>query len=135
MGYFDVLVHTQTSLHPYLEPSDFITEYTGTVRYQRDRDGRLFRIGKVHAYRVQAALAAEHGESVFDVCDAHSQELHDVYAAVFDPKQDAFCDEVAAQFHVVEMDLLVLDYVVLHPRWRGLKLGLLAVRKLVDLLG
>jgi hypothetical protein len=28
---------------------------------------------------------------------------------------------------------LVLDYVVLHPRWRGLRLGLLAVRKLIDL--
>jgi hypothetical protein len=30
---------------------------------------------------------------------------------------------------------LVLDYVVLHPKWRGLKLGLLAARRLIDLLG
>jgi hypothetical protein len=135
MGYFDVVVQTETSLHPYQEPSDFIAEYTGLIRYQRDRDSCLFRVGKVHAYRIQAALAAEHSESVFDVCDAHSQELHEVYAAVFDPKQDAFRDDVVTQFAAVDMDCLVLDYVVLHPRWRGLKLGLLAVRKLVDLLG
>jgi hypothetical protein len=35
----------------------------------------------------------------------------------------------------VGWDCLVLDYVVLHPRWRGLRLGLLAARKMVDLLG
>jgi hypothetical protein len=35
----------------------------------------------------------------------------------------------------MDSDLLILDYIVLHPRWRGLKRGLLATRKLVDLLG
>jgi hypothetical protein len=35
----------------------------------------------------------------------------------------------------MEPDLLVLDYIVLSPKWRKLKVGLLAVRKLVDLVG
>jgi hypothetical protein len=39
------------------------------------------------------------------------------------------------RFDVLEPDCLVVDYVVLHPHWRGLKLGLFAVRKAVDLLG
>ncbi len=34
-----------------------------------------------------------------------------------------------------DSDVLVLDYVLLSPRWRGLRIGLLAARKLVDLLG
>ena len=55
--------------------ADFITEYTGLLRYQRDHDGRIVRIGKVHAYRIQAALAADHGASVFDACDCHSQPM------------------------------------------------------------
>jgi hypothetical protein len=29
----------------------------------------------------------------------------------------------------------VLGYVLLHPKWRGLRLGLLAARKMVDLVG
>ena len=29
----------------------------------------------------------------------------------------------------------MIDYVLLHPRWRGLRLGLLTVRKMVDMLG
>jgi len=35
----------------------------------------------------------------------------------------------------MESDLLVLDYVVLNPKWRKFKLGLLAARKFVDLVG
>src|SRR5262245_9167446 len=67
------------SLHPPGEPDDFISEYTGVVRCIRDRDGKVFRVGKVKAYRIHADLADQSGESVFDVCDAHSQELNEVY--------------------------------------------------------
>src|SRR6516165_8049760 len=121
MAYFDIVLQTEASLHPYAEPSDFVTEYTGLLRYQRDRDGRVFHMGKAHAYRIHAALATDHGESLFDVCDAHSQELHDVYAAVFDQEQEGFRDDLVTQFDAADLDCLVLDYVVLHPRWRGLK--------------
>jgi hypothetical protein len=56
--------------------------------------------------------------------------MHDVYAALFDP--DA--DDLRARFEA-SSDVLVLDYVLLSPKWRGLGVGLLAVRKLLDLLG
>jgi len=40
-----------------------------------------------------------------------------------------------ARFDTMDSDCLILDYLILHPKWRGLKLGLLAVRKVVDMLG
>src|SRR5439155_9607298 len=126
---------TSSSLHPHGEPSDFISEYRGVIRCHRARDDRLVRAGKVKAYRVHADLARQCGESVFDVCDAHSQEMHELYAALFDPSADDFKDSVRAQFDGFDQDILVLDYVLLHPRCRGLKLGLLAARKMTDLLG
>ncbi len=46
-----------------------------------------------------------------------------------------FRDYVTDRFDAMQFDLLVLDYVVLSPMWRKLKLGLLAVRKMVDLIG
>ena len=61
--------------------------------------------------------------------------MGDLYAALFDPETDYFSDTIIRQFEAIDSDLLVLDYVDLHPRWRGLKLGLLAARKMVDLLG
>ena len=87
------------------------------------------------AYRIHAALAREAGESVFDVCDAHSQEMQEIYAALFDPEADDLRQPIRDQFDAFEMDVLVLDYVLLSPRWRGLRLGLLAARKMIDLLG
>jgi hypothetical protein len=135
MASFDIVLQTGGSLHPDGEPDDYIADYSGPIRCTRDRDGRVFKVGKVKAYRIHAALAADHGESVFDVCNCHSQQMHDLYAALFDPQQDDLKEEIRRQFDGADADVLVLDYVLLAPRWRGLKLGLLAARKLIDLLG
>jgi len=135
MAFFDLLIRTSASLHPDGEPSDFISEYTGTIRCTDDRSGAVRRVGRVRAYRIHAGLAREAGESVFDVCDCHSQEMHDLYCAVFDVNDDDIREAVRQQFDGFDSDVLVVDYVLLAPRWRDLRLGLLAVRKLVDLLG
>jgi hypothetical protein len=97
--------------------------------------GVLHRVGRVHAWRAHLSLAVEQGECLLNVFDAHSQPMSDLYAALFDPENDFFSDTIVRQFDIMDSDLLVLDYVVLNPRWRGLKLGLLAARKMVDLLG
>ncbi len=135
MAFFDLVLRTTGSLHPGGEPDDFVSTHAGVVRCTRDRDGKLFRVGKVKAYRIHAGLAHEAGEPVFDVCDAHSQEMQEVYASLFDPEDDDLSQAVRDQFDAFDSDVLVLDYVLLSPRWRGLKLGLLAARKMIDLLG
>jgi hypothetical protein len=134
MTFFDIVLSTSASLHPEVEPDEFISSYSGVIRAEGE-DGILHRVGRAHAWRVHMGLAADRGESLLDVFDAHSQPMCDLYAALFDPETDSFAEPVVRQFGVVDSDLLVLDYVVLHPRWRGLRLGLLAARKMVDLLG
>jgi hypothetical protein len=135
MASFDIVLKTSGGLHPDGEPDRFISAHTGLVRCTRDGDGRAFRVGKVKAYRIHADLARQAGEPVFDVCDAHSQGMHEVYAALFDPATDDLQEPVREQIDGCDSDVLVLDYVLLSPRWRGLKIGLLAARKLIDLLG
>jgi hypothetical protein len=95
----------------------------------------MFKVGKVKAYRIHADLAQQAGESVFDVCDAHSQQMHEVYAALFDPGTDDLKEPVREPIDGFDSDVLVLDYVLVSPRWRRLKIGLLTARKLIDLLG
>src|SRR5436190_11131835 len=111
-----------------------MVEYTGFIHGEGD-DGPARRVGKVHAWRIHAELAARDGEPLFDVCDAHSQTLHEVHALFYEPDLYHFREPLIDRFDATDCDCLVLDYVVLHPRWRGLRLGLLAVRKMVDLLG
>jgi hypothetical protein len=134
-GFFDIEFHTRASLHPDSEPSDLISEHHGVVRYERESDGKVFRIGRVHAYRIHAGLAANHGVSLFDVCDSHSGHLHRLQAELYEPDGYTFNQELIVRLDAFEGDCLVLDYVVLHPKWRGLRIGLLAGRKAADLLG
>jgi hypothetical protein len=134
MTFFDIALRTEASLHPEGEPDDFISEYTGIIRcFGEDNVER--RVGKVRAYRINAAVAADHGEPLFDVCDAHSQEMNRIHSLLYDPEEDHFKEAITNRFHAMESDCLVLDYVLLHPKWRRLRLGLLAARKMVDLLG
>ncbi len=135
MGLFDIEVRSRMPLHRDGEPDDFITEHTAVVRYERPRDGRRFRVGKLLAYRIQADLAANAGVRLFEICDCHSQPMADLYAELFDPRQDDLREDIRSHFDGFDSDILVIDYCLLHPRWRGLKLGLVTVRKLVDLLG
>jgi hypothetical protein len=134
MTFFDIVLSTSASLHPEMEPDEFISAYQGVIRAEGD-DGIIHRVGRAQAWRVHLGLAANQGESLLDVFDAHSQPMCDLYAALFDPETDYFTEAIIQQFQAMDSDLLVLDYVILNPRWRGLKLGLLAARKMVDLLG
>lgn len=134
MAAFDVVLKTRASLHPAGDPTDFVSEYDGLVTCT-DETGAVTRVGRLHAVRVHAALAANAGESLFDVCDAHSSELHHLHALLYEPDGYAFRAGLVRRLGAAEPDLLVLDYVVLSPQWRKLKLGLLAVRKVVDLVG
>jgi hypothetical protein len=134
MTFFDIVLRTEAGLHPDGEPNDFVSEFTGVIRCSGE-DGVVRRVGKVRAYRIHAGLAADCGESLFDVCDAHSHETHVLYSLLYDPEADHFKEDIINRFHAMESDCLVLDYVLLHPKWRGVRLGLLAARKMVDLLG
>jgi hypothetical protein len=134
MTFFDLVLQTSGSLHAHGEPTDYISEYHGFISCEDD-SGKVRKVGTVHGYRVHVGLAMNAGESLFDVFDAHSHEMHVLHSRLFERRGYDFKKDIVAQFDTVESDLLVIDYVLLHPRWRGLKLGLLAVRKMVDMLG
>jgi hypothetical protein len=89
--------------------------------------------GRFTLYRVLAGLAATYGQDVLEACDAHSQVIHEAGSAVFDPRTPCFRNSVVRDFDCLGLDLLVIGGMVLAPKWRGLRLGLLALRKLLDL--
>ena len=135
MASFDIVLRTQGSLHPDGEPGEFVSEYTGVITCADDETGVVTKVGRVSALRVHAALAHNAGEHLLDVCDCHSGELHYLHTLLYEPDQYHFREGLMARFEATESDLLVLDYIMLNPKWRGLRLGLLAVRKFVDLIG
>jgi hypothetical protein len=134
LAFFDLVLQTGGSLHPG-DPSLYVTTYTGAIRCSRSSDGKVCRVGTIVAHRIHTDLAWRDSAVVRNACEAHSRELQEVYAALFDVEEDDLSIDIRNQFDTVTSDVLVLDYILLNPRWRGVKLGLLAVRKLIDLLG
>jgi hypothetical protein len=132
MGVFYITSSTSVPVSSYDELDDHVVTYTGEVEY-RDENDQVSQVGKYSLYRILGSLAVDHGEDLFDVFDAHSQELHDIYCAVFDHESRDWNNEVADKFSCDEMDLLVIDSLQLDPKWRGLRLGLLVLRRLIDL--
>jgi hypothetical protein len=131
---FNIRVRTGGTLHPDGDPSDFVSSYAGIITCTDDT-GEETRVGKLTALRVHAGLAQDTDEPLFDVCDSHSQELANLHTLLYEPDGYSFREPLMLRFEAMESDFLVLDYVVLNPKWRKLKLGLLAVRKFVDLVG
>ncbi len=119
MTFFDIILRTGTSLHPDGEPADFVSTWTGVIRAESE-DGVKRKVGRILAHRIQAEAAAEAGEPLFDVCDAHSQELHEAHTLLYEPGQYHYRDDIVTRFDQAGMDTLILDYVILNPKWRGL---------------
>ncbi len=134
MGRFDVVVQTAGGLLAEDEVSDFVSHYVGVLRYHQKGTAAPARVGRFVAYRLHAGQALDAAADLSRICDAHSQDLHDLYQALYDPATDDFRSDVRGQFDALAGDLLVLDQLVLHPRWRGLRLGLVAARRAIDLL-
>jgi hypothetical protein len=132
---FDIILRTRTSLHADGEPTNFISAYSGIITCTDDESGAVTKVGRVAALKVHAGLALDAGESLFDVCDVHSRELHCIHTILYQSDEYGFRKKWVRKFDAVDTEFLLLDYVVLSPKWRKLKLGLLAVRKLVDLIG
>ena len=135
MASFNISVRTGGTLHPDGEPSDFLSSYVGVITCTDDDTGEVTKVGKLTALRVHAGHAQDAGARLFDVCDSYSQELAHLHGILYEPDSYLFREPLVRRFHAVESDLLVLDYVVLKPKWRKLKLGLLAARRFVDLVG
>jgi hypothetical protein len=140
MTHFSLVMRAAGSIqHEYLL-ADYVTRYIGSV-YARGNPangefaGPKTCIGKVRAYRLNVELAAERHVRLADVCEGHSERLYRLYLRLYQPRHYGFRHAITGQFLVVSSDLLYLDTIILDPRWRGLKLGLLVARRVVTLLG
>jgi hypothetical protein len=135
MAIFNIVLQTRACLQSFDDPTDFISGYSGVITCTDDETGAETKVGRLSALRVHAGLACDAGESLFDVCDAHSAELAYLHSLLYEPDGHSLKERVMAEFDATDADLLLIDHVILAPRWRKLRLGLLAVRKLVDLVG
>lgn len=82
--------------------------------------GEDIQIGGALAFFVKGDISLEYG-SLFQVMHAHSQTLGDLYSALFREKDEHI--NRLDEYDVFGTNMLFIDYLFLHPEYRGHGLG------------
>jgi hypothetical protein len=133
MGTFTLSIRTETPIDHYPDPQRYVVEWEGDIVHHPHDGGEAEKVGEFSCSRVYVEQAAEEGEDVFDLCDAWSQELHHASVVLFSLKTRLPRQWLVDRFGTDTADFLLLETLTLEPRWRGLKIGLVVLRRLIDL--
>lgn len=95
------------------------------------------QVGHINARLIQMGRIINDGESIFDVYDSFDQYFHEIYGELFDPDSDDFTETLQRQFKELSADtkVLLIDDVEVLPVYRGNRVGLVAVHRLIDVFG
>lgn len=133
MGTISLSFRTHVPVGPIEDPYDYVTKQQGTILYTNDDGTR--RIGSFATTRINFGLGLNHGESAFQICDTHSSWLVHVFYSLFNSRTGEFKNSIRNRFEPDDHDVLILDSIVLHPKFRRRGLGLMVARTIIDQLG
>lgn len=116
-----------------LEPDDYILSFEGEIALLDPEEGENeSAVGWIKGFVVQVGCMSNAGQDVYEACEAHSQALADYHAALFDETGQHVLDDVCEGFG---NDLLIIDRIEVLPKFRGARLGLLAMLTAIDTFG
>lgn len=113
------------------EPSEFIKYVDVKFVVQGEEEDDRKEIGSAHLAIILGNVAKyTYGQSLFEVFDCESQDLCDIFQALFNDDEE-WKDEVSNK-EVTNFDMLYVDYIYLHPEYRGYGLGELLLSTLIE---
>ncbi|MBL6991616.1 MAG: hypothetical protein ISR65_17660 [Bacteriovoracaceae bacterium] len=110
------------------EPRSFVTNIDGRIFLPELEDEQTDDedpIGSVYCYVIQVQEIVNYGVELIDVFESIDDELFEYYTCLF--SQNRYKDSLS---EIAEpglgLDLLIVDYLEINPKWRGTGLGLIA---------
>ena len=112
------------------DAGEYILEIDGEIVVEEE-GGAAVRAGTICAYLLEGTRAINDGESLEDSCDAHSVELAEVHALVYDEDgiKGSISDGCSGD------DVLFVATIVVFPEHRGRRLGQIALQRTIDTFG
>jgi len=114
--------------------TDFVHAITGRIiaesKARREEDA-----GTIRASLIQFSEALDHGISAERLGDGISGDIAEYWEHLFDPETGHPKEEIQNEFEVVDLDLLIIDYIVMHPEFRGLGIAESAISSVTDIFG
>lgn len=135
-SYYVVLITISKSaiveLEPGHEPDDYVYYLEATVLFS-DENGDRKSVGKFTGHIVDVDRAIRERTRVFDVFDAHSQELCDIWFALYS-SHARLADPVQklVEGPLFSPNVLVVSDGQIEPAHRGRRLGLLVMQQIAE---
>jgi len=123
----------RAALHESTE-SDFVHSIAGRIIAEPEGRGKE-DAGRIGASLVQFGEALNHGISAERLGDGISGDISEYWEHLFDVETGYPKEEIQNQFEVVDLDLLIIDYVALYPEFRGLRIAESAIQRTIDIFG
>jgi len=123
----------RAELHDSVE-ADFVHSIAGRI-VAEPRSGKEEAAGRIGASLVQFGRALDHGISTERVGDGISGDISEYWEHLFDVETGYLKEEIQDEYEVIDLDLLIIDYVEVHPKFRGLGIGASAVHRTIDVFG
>src|SRR5579872_1930822 len=120
-------------LHDSVE-DDFVHSIAGRIIVEPENGGEK-DAGEISASLVQFGEALDHGISAEGLGDGISGDISEYWEHLFDVETGCPKEEVQNEFEVVDLDLLIIDYVAIYPDFRGLRIAKSAIHRTIDIFG
>jgi len=94
-------------------------------------------IGHIRARLIQMGRITDDEKSILELFDSFDQYFHDIYGELFDPESDGFTETLQRQFQELNAgsNVLLIDEVEVLPAFRGKKMGLAVVHRIIGVFG
>jgi len=123
----------RAALHDSVE-DDFVHSIAGRIIAEAESRGEE-DAGQISASLVQFGEALDRGISAERLGDGVSGDISEYWEHLFDAETGYPKEEIQDEFEVVDIDLLIIDYVAIHPKFRGLRIAESAIHRTIDIFG
>jgi hypothetical protein len=123
----------RAELHESVE-TDFVHSIAGRIISEAESRGEE-DAGQIGASLVQFGEALDHGISAERLGDGISGEISQYWEHLFDVETGYPKEEIQDEFAVVDLDLLIIDYVEIYPKFRGRGIAESAIHRTIDIFG
>jgi hypothetical protein len=125
----------RASLHEEYVDSDFVHSILGRVfaKSEELEDGE--DAGYIKASLVQFGEAMDHGISTERLGDGIDGRVAEYWELLYDPDTGCWREEIQDEYDASGTDLLIIDCIEIHPRFRGTRVGTATIERTIDIFG
>ena len=123
----------RAALHDYVD-ADFVHSIAGRIIAEA-RNGGEQDAGHIGASLVQFGAALDHGIATVRLGDGISGGISEYWEHLFDAETGYLKQEIQTEYEVAGLDLLIIDYLELFPKFRRLGIGVSAINRTIDVFG